>query len=131
MAFALQVEQPNLVQGGQLRDYQLSGVKFLLSLYTNAVNGILADEMVTHCTPHSCLNALSSRVQHLYRVESELLSSLLSCFAQTGMVLLKSTQFPSQCMPTLQRPHWVIHGFHKRICPLSPLHVLQLDLTSL
>ena len=30
---------------GQLRDYQLKGVMWLISLYQNGVNGILADEM--------------------------------------------------------------------------------------
>ena len=41
----LQVVQPSMVTGGELRSYQLGGVKFLLSLYNNGVNGILADEM--------------------------------------------------------------------------------------
>lgn len=40
-----QVEQPGMLQNGQLRAYQLGGVKFLLSLVNNRVNGILADEM--------------------------------------------------------------------------------------
>eukprot|EP00884_Botryococcus_braunii_P017901 jgi/Botrbrau1/4795/Bobra.0325s0017.1 len=39
------VEQPAMLQGGQLRHYQLGGLKFLLSLYNNNMNGILADEM--------------------------------------------------------------------------------------
>lgn len=30
---------------GELRDYQLKGVKWLISLYQNGVSGILADEM--------------------------------------------------------------------------------------
>ena len=38
--------QPKLVVAGDLRDYQLGGVRFLLSLHNNGVNGILADEMV-------------------------------------------------------------------------------------
>jgi hypothetical protein len=35
-----------LAGGGSLRGYQLGGVRFLLSLVNNRVNGILADEMV-------------------------------------------------------------------------------------
>lgn len=31
--------------GGILRDYQLTGVEWLVSLYDNGLNGILADEM--------------------------------------------------------------------------------------
>ncbi|EGD74893.1 hypothetical protein PTSG_07121 [Salpingoeca rosetta] len=38
-------EQPTLVTGGQLRDYQLAGVDWLRALYENGLNGILADEM--------------------------------------------------------------------------------------
>ncbi len=37
--------QPTLVTGGYLRDYQLAGVEWLVSLYENGLNGILADEM--------------------------------------------------------------------------------------
>ena len=37
--------QPTLVTGGQLRDYQLEGVEWLVSLFENGLNGILADEM--------------------------------------------------------------------------------------
>ncbi|BDA44270.1 probable ATP-dependent DNA helicase CHR12 [Coccomyxa sp. Obi] len=39
------VRQPEMLQNGTLRAYQLGGVKFLLSLYNNRINGILADEM--------------------------------------------------------------------------------------
>lgn len=38
-------EQPTLLQGGQLKSYQLQGLRWLVSLYTNKLNGILADEM--------------------------------------------------------------------------------------
>lgn len=34
-----------MLQNGTLRAYQLGGVKFLLSLHNNRINGILADEM--------------------------------------------------------------------------------------
>ncbi|KAK9808778.1 hypothetical protein WJX72_003449 [[Myrmecia] bisecta] len=40
-----QVVQPEMLQGGTLRHYQLGGLKFMLSLYNNRMNGILADEM--------------------------------------------------------------------------------------
>ena len=38
-------EQPALVTGAKLRDYQLAGVQWMISLYENGLNGILADEM--------------------------------------------------------------------------------------
>jgi ATP-dependent DNA helicase len=34
-----------LVTGGELRSYQLKGVRWLVSLYQNGLNGILADQM--------------------------------------------------------------------------------------
>ncbi|KAL3130584.1 hypothetical protein ABBQ38_008389 [Trebouxia sp. C0009 RCD-2024] len=40
-----QVEAPGMLVGGTLRHYQLGGLKFLMSLYNNNMNGILADEM--------------------------------------------------------------------------------------
>jgi ATP-dependent DNA helicase len=38
--------QPELVTGCEMRDYQLEGVEWLIGLYQNGLNGILADEMV-------------------------------------------------------------------------------------
>jgi superfamily II DNA or RNA helicase len=37
--------QPSLLRAGTLRDYQLVGLQWMLSLYNNKLNGILADEM--------------------------------------------------------------------------------------
>jgi SWI/SNF-related matrix-associated actin-dependent regulator of chromatin subfamily A member 5 len=37
--------QPDCIQNGSMRDYQLAGLNWLLRLYDNGVNGILADEM--------------------------------------------------------------------------------------
>ncbi|KAI5953245.1 IRC5 [Candida jiufengensis] len=39
------ISQPDLVSGGQLKDYQLDGLEWLVTLYQNGLNGILADEM--------------------------------------------------------------------------------------
>ncbi|GLT42013.1 hypothetical protein SLA2020_160370 [Shorea laevis] len=38
-------EQPTYLQGGKLREYQMNGLRWLVSLYNNNLNGILADEM--------------------------------------------------------------------------------------
>ncbi|XP_062224337.1 ATP-dependent helicase BRM-like [Phragmites australis] len=38
-------KQPSLLRAGILRDYQLVGLQWMLSLYNNKLNGILADEM--------------------------------------------------------------------------------------
>lgn len=37
--------QPSLLKGGTLKNYQLSGLSWLVDLYVNRLNGILADEM--------------------------------------------------------------------------------------
>lgn len=42
---SVSTRQPALVTGGVLRDYQLAGVEWLISLWENGLNGILADEM--------------------------------------------------------------------------------------
>ncbi|CAJ2634406.1 unnamed protein product [Trifolium pratense] len=38
-------EQPSILHGGKLREYQMNGLRWLVSLYNNHLNGILADEM--------------------------------------------------------------------------------------
>ncbi|XP_030803133.1 SWI/SNF-related matrix-associated actin-dependent regulator of chromatin subfamily A member 5 [Camarhynchus parvulus] len=38
-------ESPSYVKWGKLRDYQIRGLNWLISLYENGINGILADEM--------------------------------------------------------------------------------------
>ncbi|XP_010900333.1 probable global transcription activator SNF2L1 isoform X2 [Esox lucius] len=38
-------ESPSYVKNGQLRDYQVRGLNWMISLYENGINGILADEM--------------------------------------------------------------------------------------
>lgn len=38
-------ESPAYVKGGTMRDYQIQGLNWMISLYQNGINGILADEM--------------------------------------------------------------------------------------
>ncbi|PLB33841.1 putative RSC complex subunit (Sth1) [Aspergillus candidus] len=38
-------EQPSILVGGQLKEYQIKGLQWMISLYNNNLNGILADEM--------------------------------------------------------------------------------------
>lgn len=38
-------EQPSILVGGNLKEYQLKGLQWMISLYNNNLNGILADEM--------------------------------------------------------------------------------------
>ena len=38
-------EQPKMLRGGTLKEYQMAGLRWLVSLHNNRLNGILADEM--------------------------------------------------------------------------------------
>ncbi|KAL9612428.1 MAG: hypothetical protein Q9167_002976 [Letrouitia subvulpina] len=38
-------EQPSLLVGGTLKEYQIKGLQWMISLYNNNLNGLLADEM--------------------------------------------------------------------------------------
>ncbi|CAG8484587.1 16170_t:CDS:10 [Acaulospora morrowiae] len=40
-----EAEQPSMMEGGTLKDYQVKGLQWMVSLYNNRLNGILADEM--------------------------------------------------------------------------------------
>lgn len=39
--------QPTILVGGTLKEYQIKGLQWMVSLYNNRLNGILADEMVS------------------------------------------------------------------------------------
>lgn len=45
-----------------MRDYQLAGLNWLIRLYENGINGILADEMVNNCLSENKLMFSSSLV---------------------------------------------------------------------
>lgn len=38
-------ESPSYIKGGEMRDYQIRGLNWMISLFENGINGILADEM--------------------------------------------------------------------------------------
>ena len=46
--------QPDMLRAGRLREYQLIGLQWMVSLYNNRLNGILADEMVRLCARVAC-----------------------------------------------------------------------------
>ena len=54
--------QPSVIKGGQMREYQLQGLNWLIHLYDNGINGILADEMVL---PRLTFLSEGLRKQHL------------------------------------------------------------------
>ncbi len=40
------------IKNGKMRDYQVRGLNWMISLYENGINGILADEMVRESLVH-------------------------------------------------------------------------------
>lgn len=38
-------ESPTYIKNGEMRDYQVRGLNWMIGLYENGINGILADEM--------------------------------------------------------------------------------------
>lgn len=51
---AEEVRQPSMLVGGDLKEYQLAGLQWMVSLYNNKLNGILADEMGLVRSIHIC-----------------------------------------------------------------------------
>ena len=64
------IQPSNLANGCVLKDYQLEGVRWLVSLYENGVSGILADEMVRNTTYYLPRKSIQShdRVNYAFRV---------------------------------------------------------------
>ena len=63
-------QQPAVIKHGIMRDYQMQGLNWLIHLYDNGINGILADEMVcclpsTACMHHICIVDVSG--ENLWR----------------------------------------------------------------
>lgn len=46
-------KQPTILTGGTLKEYQIKGLQWMISLYNNRLNGILADEMVSILWSHA------------------------------------------------------------------------------
>ncbi|SCU88385.1 LADA_0E09824g1_1 [Lachancea dasiensis] len=59
-------KQPSILIGGTLKEYQLKGLEWMVSLYNNHLNGILADEMGLGKTIQSI-----SLITHLREVKNE------------------------------------------------------------
>ncbi|GMM56724.1 RSC chromatin remodeling complex ATPase subunit [Maudiozyma humilis] len=57
-------KQPSILVGGTLKEYQLKGLEWMISLYNNHLNGILADEMGLGKTIQSI-----SLITYLYEIK--------------------------------------------------------------
>jgi hypothetical protein len=67
-----------LVINGEMRSYQLQGLNWMVSLYHNGLNGILADEMVRHIPNHICTTLINVLGRVLARRSKQFPSSLIS-----------------------------------------------------
>ena len=61
--------QPSILVGGQLRDYQLDSLNWLIGLYESGINGILADEMVSFLEFVSILSRPISQTELSYIIK--------------------------------------------------------------
>lgn len=59
-------KQPSILVGGELKEYQVRGLEWMVSLYNNHLNGILADEMGLGKTIQSI-----SLISYLFEVKKE------------------------------------------------------------
>jgi hypothetical protein len=62
--------QPSILKGGELRDYQLTSLNWLISLYETGINGILADEMVSHFC-NTCIGPREDNLDNIFFGVSE------------------------------------------------------------
>lgn len=77
--------QPSVIKGGQMREYQMQGLNWLIHLYDNGINGILADEMV-------CLPAmLAACLQQILCLQ---VSSVAFCFKKLGCIIREAVLPP-------------------------------------
>jgi ATP-dependent DNA helicase len=70
------IQPPNLADGCVLKDYQLEGVRWLVSLFENGVSGILADEVRNYSRDSDVTN-LGSNLRLVHRWGSARLFKLL------------------------------------------------------
>jgi SNF2 family DNA or RNA helicase len=60
------IQPSNLAEGCFLKDYQLEGVRWLVSLFENGVSGILADEMVSYSIQRDYNHFLTKLISHSF-----------------------------------------------------------------
>jgi len=80
------LKQPTIISGGQMRDYQLEGLNWMIKLMENGINGILADEMGLGKTLQSI-----SIVAYLHQVRTVCAASLCvrACVYCIGLALCR------------------------------------------
>ena len=59
-------ESPSYIKSGEMRDYQIRGLNWMIGLYENGINGILADEMGLGKTIQSI--SMLGYLQHYHKI---------------------------------------------------------------
>ena len=59
-------ESPSYIKSGEMRDYQIWGLNWMIGLYENGINGILADEMGLGKTIQSI--SMLGYLQHYHKI---------------------------------------------------------------
>lgn len=86
-------EQSAILVNGQLKEYQIKGLEWLVSLYNNNLNGILADEMGLGKTIQTI-----SLVAYLMDKKKVRRYYLLECFFKfDNLILLGNGSFLDYC----------------------------------
>lgn len=112
------------VKTGKMRDYQVRGLNWLISLYENGINGILADEMVSTSTESKLLPLHLKRGDRYFYFTILLylhlliyLTHTLCCFSGSGE---DSADYCSAGLhEALQKHPWSPHGAGAQVHPLQ------------
>ncbi|KAG1846643.1 hypothetical protein F4604DRAFT_1936318 [Suillus subluteus] len=77
------MKQPGMLTGGWFKDYQLKGLQWMISLYNNKLNGILANEMSL------CKTIYYHFRYHLILIGTLLQNNLAELWALLNFILCK------------------------------------------
>jgi SNF2 family DNA or RNA helicase len=80
-----EVRQPSILIGGELKEYQLAGLQWMVSLYNNKLNGILADEMGESMRLFFLKSHIVSLINSVRFRPGENHSGYFSCFLFDGV----------------------------------------------
>lgn len=111
------------VKTGKMRDYQVRGLNWLISLYENGINGILADEMVSILPKLKLLPPRFSRWETMifFFFYLTILSSshVLLHLTLTGFGKDSADYCSAGLHEALQKHSWSPHGVGAQVHPLQ------------
>lgn len=105
------------VKSGKMRDYQVRGLNWLISLYENGINGILADEMVSTFSQSKLYFFFFLILQYCCIYIYCSISHTICCFSGFGED--SADYFPAGLYEALQKHPWSPHGAGAQVHPLQ------------